>query len=142
MVGSAGASAIGSIRSGNMAKAAADRESAMMQQEADKAITDGMAEDERFRTNARQQIGLQLAASAEAGGGLNEDQLRQSVYDAELDSASIRYGVSNKARSMNDQATVNRWQGKQARTAGYLNAATTLMEAGGKVAGYGMKGGK
>ena len=140
MAASAAMSAVGAIRSGNMQKAAADRESAMMQMEADKAMADGLAEDERFRTNTRQQIGMQLAASAEAGAGLNEDQLRQSVYDAELDSAAIRYGVSNKARSMRDQAAIGRWQGKQARTGGYLSAASTLLNAGAEAGRYGMKG--
>lgn len=142
LAASAAVGAVGAIRSGNMQKAAADRESAMMQMEADKALTDGAAQDEQFRTQARQQIGQQLAASAEAGAGLNADQLRQSVYDAELDSAAIRYGVSNKARSMRDQATVARFQGGQARTAGYLNAAGTLLNAGASAGMYYGKGGK
>lgn len=142
LAASAAVGAVGAIRSGNMQKASADRESAMMQQEADKAMLDGAAEDERFRTDSRQRIGSQLAASAEAGGGLNADQLRQSVFDAELDSAAIRYGVSNKARSMRDQATVSRWQGGQARSAGYLNAAGTLLNAGATAGAYYGKGGK
>ncbi len=142
MAASAGISAVGAIRSGNMQKAAADREALGLQQAADQAMADGMAEDDRFRTQTRQAIGAQLAASAEAGAGLNEDQLRQSIYDAELDSAAIRYGVSNKARAMRDQAVVGRWQGRQARTAGYLNAAGTLLNAGATAGMYGMKGGK
>jgi hypothetical protein len=142
MAASAGISAVGAIRSGNMQKAAADREALGLQQAADQAMADGMAEDDRFRTQTRQAIGAQLASSAEAGAGLNEDQLRQSIYDAELDSAAIRYGVSNKARAMRDQAVVGRWQGRQARTAGYLNAAGTLLNAGATAGMYGMKGGK
>lgn len=139
LAASAAVSAVGAIRSGNMQKAAADREATLTQQQADVAMRDGLAEDERARVQMRQQLGMQLAASAEAGGGLNSDQLRQSIYDAEMDSAAIRYGVASKAQALRDQASVTRFQGRQARTAGYLNAAGTLLNAASSAAAYGAK---
>lgn len=139
LVGSAAAGAIGSIQAGRQANAAAQSEALRMERQADVAITDGMAQDEQQRRQARLMIGQQLAAGAEAGGGLNAEQLRQSVFDAELDSASIRYGVMSKATALRDQARFTRMQGGQAKRAGYLNAVSTLMQAGAQA--YGMKKG-
>lgn len=138
MLASAAASAAAAVSAGQQSKAASEAEGQRMQQAADVAIRDGMARDDQARAEARRQLGLQLASSAEAGGGLNEDSLRQSIYDAELDSASIRYGAMSQGQGLNDQASVTRWKGRQAEKAGYLNAATSLLSGAGSA--YGMKG--
>jgi hypothetical protein len=139
IMAAAAVQAIGSIRAGNTANAAAKYEAASMQRQADATISDGMAQDEMQRRKAREQIGLQLAASAEAGGGINEQSLRQSIYDAEMDSAAIRYGAMTRAQGLNEQAALRRWEGRQARTAGYLNAAGSLLNGASQA--YGKKGG-
>jgi hypothetical protein len=136
MLGSAAVGAVGAVRSGNMQQASAEAEAQRMNAAADVARRDGAAEDERFRTDARRQLGLQLAASAEAGAGLNADQLRQSIYDMEMDSSSIRYGVMSRASGLNDQANIRLREGREARTAGYLNAAGTLLNAASTAGSY------
>jgi hypothetical protein len=130
MIASAAMGAVGSIRSGNAANEAAKGEALRMNMAADQTMRDGLAEDERARIEQRRALGLQLAASAEAGAGINADQLRQSIYDQEMDSAAIRYGAATRAQGLNDQANIRRAEGKSARTAGYLNAAGTLLNAG------------
>ncbi len=142
MLGSAAVGAIGSIQAGRQANAAAQSEALRMEQQAGVTITDGMAQDEQQRRQARLMIGQQLAAGAEAGGGLNAEQLRQSVFDAELDSASIRYGVMSRASGLRDQARITRMQGKQAQRAGYLSAVGTLLQAGAMAYGMGGAGAK
>ena len=139
LLASTALSATAAVSAGQQQKAANEAEGERMQNAADVALRDGLARDEQMRVEARKQLGAQLAASAEAGGGLNENSLRQSIYDAELDSAAIRYGAMSQGQGLNDQANVTRWKGKQSEKAGYLNAATTLMSGAGRA--YGAKGG-
>lgn len=130
LAASAAVGAVGSIRSGNMQQAAADAEAQRMNAAADVTLRDATAQDEQFRMDARRRIGLQLAASAEAGAGLNADSLRESIYGVEMDSAAIRYGAMSRDQALRDQAGITRWQGRNAKTAGYLNAAASVLNAG------------
>jgi hypothetical protein len=130
MAASTAVSAIGSIRQGQAAQQAADANARSMEANAAIARSNAAAQDEQMRRQARAQQGRALAASAEAGAGLNADMLRQSIYDAEMDSATIRYEGNLRAAGLQDQANMQRWEGKQKKTAGYLNAAGTLLNAG------------
>lgn len=122
--------AVGAISSGNYAKAMADRQAAQMDQAAAVEMSNAMSRDEAMRRQARMQQGNALAASAEAGAGLNTDALRQSIYDAEMDSATIRYEGAMRSNALKDQAYLARKEGSRARTAAYLNAASTLLNSG------------
>lgn len=90
-------------------------------------------EEDAQRRQARAVMGQQLAASAEAGAGLNGDLLRQSIFDSESDTQAIRYEGALKAQGLYDQASIarssaaaSRSQGRAAMDAGYLNAAGAL----------------
>lgn len=122
--------AVGAISSGNYANAMAKRQAVQMEQAAAVEMTNAMSRDEAMRRQARMQQGQALAASAEAGAGLNADALRQSIYDTEMDSATIRYEGSMRAAGLQDQAAMTRMDGKRAKTAGYLSAASSLLNAG------------
>lgn len=96
----------------------------------------GREEDEQ-RRRARMAVGQQLAASAEAGAGLNSDSLRQSIFDAESDALAIRYegalrgqGFRGEAGLQRNAAQVSRTRASQQRSAGYLNAASVLLNSG------------
>jgi hypothetical protein len=95
-------------------------------------VETNMREDEQ-RRRARAAIGTQLAASGEAGAGLNEDLLRQSIYDSEADTTAIRYqGALQRAGYTDEEAlqTANAAQRSanagQASMAGYIGAASAL----------------
>lgn len=118
------------VYSGQQQQQQAEAESIRMRQAADVALRDATAQDEQFRTDIRRRIGSQIAASAEAGAGLNADSLRESIYGAEMDSAAIRYGALSREQALNDQANIRSWEGKGAKTAGYLNAASSLLNSG------------
>jgi mannitol-specific phosphotransferase system IIBC component len=116
----------------------AARLNAEMDRENAKAETKaaGIREEEQ-RRHARAVIGRQVAASGEAGAGLNEGLLRQSVYDAETDSLNIRYEGQRTAAGLDNSATLSdlsgnaaKQRGKDARTSGYLNAASAVVGAG------------
>ena len=141
---SAAIGAVGAIQQGRQASAAAKSQANMDEYNATMAefqakqanASAGRQEDEQ-RQRARQTIGAQLAASAQAGAGLNTDLLRQSVYNMDADSSAIRYEGALKAQGLTDTASmarssaaVNRDRARSATTAGYLNAAGSVLNAG------------
>lgn len=141
---SAAVGVAGAIQQGKQADRAAQADAAAMEYNAaaDKAKAThankmaGIQEDQQ-RQRARQVIGSQLASSAGAGAGLNSDLLRDSIFNMESDTADIRYDGQLRAAGFNDQATLTtanagtrRQQGKDAMSAGYLNAAGSLLNAG------------
>jgi len=135
---------IGAIQQGRQASAAAQSEANMADYNAKMAdiqakqtyAAAGRTEEEQ-RRRARAVVGNQIASSAEAGGGLNGDLLRQSLFDAEEDALAIRYEGDLKARGLKDAAALQRSnaemardRAKQAKSASYLNAAGSLLSAG------------
>lgn len=135
--------AVGAVSQGQQAKAAAQSESNAAEYNAKLAdirrrqtyAAASNQEDEQ-RRRAMAAIGTQLATSAEAGAGLNEDLLRQSIYAAEEDTAAIRYESALKAQGFESESALQRsaafdarQQGKAAQRAGYLKAAGTLTSA-------------
>lgn len=144
MIAVAAFQAIGAISQGNAAADAANADATAMEYNAagDRARASqasrmaGIQEDAQ-RRQARATIGEQLAGSAAAGGGLNTDLLRQSIFNSEGDAMAIRYEGEVKRAGLNDQATMGmynasnrRAQGESARKSGYLNAAGSLIGAG------------
>lgn len=136
--------AVGAIQQGEAQKQAADASAQAMEYNAasDRAravqasAMAGIKEDEQRRVG-RAVIGEQLAASSSAGAGLNGDLLRQSIFNVESDAGAIRYEGQLKAAGLNDQATMGmfeasstRKRGESAQTAGYLNAAGSLLNGG------------
>lgn len=133
--------AVGAISQGQQAKAAAQSESNAAEYNAKLAdirrrqtYAAASSQEDEQRRRARTAIGTQLATSAEAGAGLNEDLLRQSIYAAEEDTAAIRYESALKAQGFESESALQRsaafnarQQGKAAQRAGYLKAAEKLI---------------
>lgn len=144
LIASAVLGTVSAIRQGQQANAAAQSEANMAEynskmseiQARQSYAAASVAEDET-RKKGRVAIGNQLASSAEAGAGLNGDLLRESVYGIEADSMAIRYEGDLKAQGLKDNAAlqksaavVARDRGKQAVTSSYLNAASSIANAG------------
>lgn len=134
---------VGAIQQGQQAKAAAQSEANMAEYNAKVAeiqarqayAAAGVQEDE-IRRRGRVALGNQIAASAEAGAGLNGDLLRESVYGIEADSMAIRYEGDLKAQGLKDTAALQRSaavvardRGSRAVTASYLNAGSSVLNA-------------
>lgn len=143
-IGSAVLGAAGQVQQGRQADAAGQSQQNMAEYNAKmdevraRQVNAGAGrqEDEQ-RRKMRQVVGTQLASSAEAGAGLNGDLLRQSIFDGESDTQAIRYEGALKAQGLTSDAAMSRASGemarengRQARNASYLNAATSLMNAG------------
>lgn len=136
----AAVTAISTVAAGRQQQAAAQSEANMLEynskvneiQAKQANAAAGRQEDEQ-RRRAREAIGLQLAASAESGAGLNGDLLRTSIFDAESDTQAIRYEGALRAQGLNEQAEINRSgagvsrsRGQAAMTGAYLSAAGSL----------------
>lgn len=148
-VGAAVVTALEAVASGRQQQAAAQSEANMQEYndkvseiQARQAQAAASNQQDEQRRRARQQIGLQLAASAEAGAGLNPDLLRQSIFDMEADTQAIRYEGSLRAQGLNEQAelgrsgaAVSRDRGRAAVQGSYLTAAGSLLSGYGG-AGY------
>jgi hypothetical protein len=70
--------------------------------------------------NARAQVG----ASGVALTGSPTEVLTANAREGQLDIQAIRYGSQLRQNNLRTQAGISRFQGKQARTAGFINAAS------------------
>jgi hypothetical protein len=104
------------------------------------------AREEAQRRQARQVLGEQRAALSQAGAGLSgsaADVYGQSATNAELDALNIRYDGELQARGLlagaaqdSMQAQISRTNARTARSAGTLNAASTLLAGASTAYGY------
>lgn len=78
---------------------------------------------ELLQANARAQVG----ASGVALAGSPTTVLTANARQNELDLAAMRYGSQLRQNGLGTQASISRYSGKQARTAGYIEGASTLM---------------
>lgn len=138
MIASTAFSAIGSIAQGNAANAAAQANANALTQQAEAENRAAGAREEAQRRQNRQFLGGQRAALAQAGIGVNGsayDVARQSSINAEMDALNIRYEGELAAKGLRDQATMQRFEGKQAKTAGYLGAGAAILQGAANYAG-------
>jgi hypothetical protein len=123
--------ALGSIRGANAARKTSEFNARNLEAQAGTVSRLNVDREEAQRANTRQQLGMQLAAGAEAGGGLGGsdlDLLRASMFNSEMDALNIRYQGQLEAKGLTDEARMVRAQGKEARTRGYMSAAAQLMQ--------------
>jgi hypothetical protein len=155
-IGSAVIGAVGAIHSANAQAAgykasarANDYNAKVLAQNATIARQQANAREEAQRRVARQALGEQRAALAQAGiglGGSAADVYGRSAANAELDALNIRYEGELDARGLLAQSEQERYQGKvnlmnakSAKQGGYLDAASSLLAGASKA--YGIKKG-
>lgn len=137
-------SAIGQIREGEAANSAAQYNAQVAEQNAQTTLAQSAEEERRLRVMARKQIGDARANYGASGVSLEGsplDVLEESAATAELDALTVRYGGQQKAQAYRNEAKLERFRGKNSKTSGYLSAAGTLFQAGGKAAASGAGGG-
>lgn len=142
-------SAFGSIAQGNAAAAQANTDAAMAKENARIARMNavniqqaGMAAEEAKRRQIVKDLGRSAAAMSQAGTGgpsvgSNALLAKQAGTDAEFDAKNLRYGYQMDAYSeilqANNQtaaAAAARQRARQAQTAGYIGAVSSLLNAG------------
>lgn len=104
------------------------------QAEADARAEIGLAkvEAERIRTAAKRQRSEAIAALAASGVDVNSDTAlvidRQISRDAEEDASLTILGGADRDRRLRAEAGGYRNMSRNSRNAGYINAATSLMQ--------------
>ncbi len=142
LLGSTALSVGGAISQARNAKAAASANATMMRQQASLARAQGNARQETQLRRAREILGQQRAAIGQAGvgwGGSAQDVLEQSATSAELDTLNIGYEAELQALGLMNQASITDWEGRQQRNAGYISAASSLLNSTANY--FGNKGG-
>lgn len=86
-------------------------DAAAMESQARVAQSQAYADEQTQRRQARAVLGSQAAAMAEAGGGIDENVVRQSAINAELDALNIRYAGNLRGAGLLSQARAMRSQG-------------------------------
>lgn len=110
----------------------------MAAQQGDIERQQAAAREEAQRRQADRVLGSQRAALAQSGGGMGGSALgvmKQSAAEAELDALMIRYEGDIRARGFDAQAEQERFAARNAKKAGYWQAAGTILGGGANYAG-------
>jgi hypothetical protein len=144
---SAAAGAASAIRSGNQAEAAAEYQAQVADVNAQQAQMAAEAEAEDRKRRARYLLGSQLAATGASGVQVEGSPLlvmMDSAVQEDLEARRIRYRGYLQTAGSNNQAALARYEAGNYRTAGYMNAGTSLLKGGSTLAarksGYGSFG--
>ena len=129
-------SAVSSIRQGNAAKASADLQAGVLQQQAASERTRSAADERDFRANQSRVLAARRAAMGASGvsqaSGSPLLVAEDFASEAELQALRIRGGGEIRATRAEQQAKLQRFQGQQAQTSGFLRSGSLLVSGGGK----------
>lgn len=101
------------------------------EQNATQTVLQAAQEERRIRTLGRKEIGSIEASYGASGvvGGSSIDVLAESLANLELDALNVKYGGETAARNYRNQATYERYRGKEARASAQIGAAATLLSS-------------
>ncbi|EAB3472415.1 hypothetical protein NMW93_001251 [Salmonella enterica] len=135
-IGASVLAAGGAVYSGQQQKKMSNYQAAQAEADAEAAQSAARVEADRIRKAGRAQAAQANAALAASGVDTGEGTaLRiQSgiVGDAEQDAFQTILTGNNQGARLNAQAQADRISGNNAATAGYINAGSSLLSAGGK----------
>ena len=131
-------SAVGAIRQGGAADAAAKAEAQAAEQQAQGARNRAQFEIAQERRAQRQAFGQQVAQLGSQGTALTGqpiDLLADNAKQAELALQAIRFESEIAARNQENQAALARFRGRRARREGFFSAGTELLSGATRIAG-------
>lgn len=140
MVAGTAFQAIGAIKQGQAANAAAKYNAQVANNNAQVAEQQAQSQAMVQGRRAMMQNGGLLANMAangvDVGEGSAVDILSQSAANAEMDRQNIIYNGRVRAQSLRSQAQLDTFQGETAQQNGYMSAAGALLSGGAKAYGY------
>lgn len=129
----AGVSMYSSVKSGEAQKDAADYNAEMSRMKAQDSLQRGAIEAAAKQDRARKIAGSQREGAAMSGvavdSGTPLDLLVETAGLGELDARRTMNNAHREAWGLGAQADLDEFQGKTARTGGYLNAAGTFLSS-------------
>lgn len=133
MTAVAGFQAINQIQQGNAADKQFGLQAAMSEWQAEQAHDEGLKQAAIIRRAGARQVSESNAAYAGAGVTVGQgsalDLERQTLQDSEHDAFQAILQSDRQARGMQMEAVNLRAQGSMAKTAGRVNAASSLMSS-------------
>jgi hypothetical protein len=136
--------AIGQVRQGQAAKAAADYNAQVANNNAivaeQQAQSQAMVQGRRATMQNGGLLANMAANGVDVGEGSPLDILSQSAANAEMDRQNIIYNGRVKAQSLRNQAQLDTFQGETAQQNGWMSAAGTLLSGGSKAWGMSQGG--
>lgn len=129
-IASTGLSAAGSIMQGNQQAAQAEAQAKALEQQAradQQASAFEQQQERRKQELAQSAARAQVGASGVAFSGSPATVLTANAGQGQLDIEAIQYGSQLRQNNLGTQASISRFQGKQAKTAGFINAASGLV---------------
>ncbi|MDV0787661.1 hypothetical protein VC623_24020 [Citrobacter amalonaticus] len=134
-IGASVLAAGGAVYSGQQQKKMSNYQAAQAEADAQAAQASARVEADRIRKAGRAQAAAARASLAGSGVDTGEGTALRITSDITRDAEQDAYqtilnGVNQGAR-LNSQAQADRISGKNASTAGYINAGSSLLSAGG-----------
>lgn len=133
MVGTAAVGAASALSAGNQQSAMHKYNAAVQNNNALSAERAGAAEADRMDRQHRQQIASGVAAAGASGVDPNSGSPLEVVADlagqAKLDEELVRWQARERARGFAAQAATDTMQARMAKTAGYMNAGSSILSA-------------
>lgn len=126
---------VGALSQGSATQRSANYNSRISAYNANVTEQQGQVAEMQQRQETARKIGLlhaNFGASGLSSDGSATDILQESAFNAEMDAQNIRYNYSTKAQGYRMQGNLQTMEGKNARTASYLTAASTLLTGAGK----------
>lgn len=129
-------SALGTLKQGREANAAAQYNSQIQQRNASIAMNQAGADAEAQNRHARQVLGAARAGYGASGVTLEGsplDVLEMSATNAELDRQNILYKGRVRAAGYQSAAGLSEFEGNQAQDASYIRASSVLLNGGSRI---------
>jgi len=131
-------SAAGAVMQGKQAEAMANYQAKVYERQ---AVQEAQASAYEVARERRRQDMLQAAARAQVGAsgvalqGSPTSVLAANAREGQLDIQAIRYGSQLRQNNLRAQAGISRFEGRQARTASFIDAGSRIV--GGLSGAYG-----
>lgn len=125
--------AASSVSQGIAANKIAKTQAGYLESQAKDELVAGAQEEARYRINVRRFLGTQRVGIGASGGELSGtalEQLGDTAALGEEDTLAIRSGASRRSFAKKAEASALRASGKNAKTAGILSGASTLLLSG------------
>ena len=134
--GSAVVGAVSAVGQGIAASNAAKYNAAVQRNQAEAETLQSVAKATEVATRTRQQVASTRAAFAQNGfeiSGSPLDIVNAVAQQGELEQLTALYDGSQRARGLRASAELNDYQAKNAMTAGYIGAGTSILSGASKL---------
>lgn len=132
-IGSAALSAVGSISQGIAANKQAEANAQIYEAQAKNIAEAQKITASQYRTKENQLRGKAIANAARSGlkiSGSTANSISQSIMQLQMDNSYEQFNLQTQKINAYNNAELQRYQGRQALTKGFINAGTTALNAG------------